>query len=92
MTCALCSQPIASGDALDRHHPVYRSQGRIQTEPMHKACHVALHRSRNDFAEWGRRAGQLSALNKQWSFNLRNVRTHPVHDINRQFNRAFYAQ
>jgi hypothetical protein len=91
MTCALCTQPIAPDDALDMHHSVYRSNGGIETAPAHNRCHVELHRSRGDFKEWGRIGGQLSALSKQWSFNLLNVRAHPAHDINRQFNQAMYA-
>jgi hypothetical protein len=91
VTCALCSQPIAPGD-VNRHHPAYRSQGGTETEPAHKRCHVELHRSRGDFKAWGRIGGQLSALNRRWSFNLLNVRTSAAHDFNRQFNRAFYAQ
>jgi hypothetical protein len=91
MTCTLCTQPIAPDDALNMHHPVYRSNGGTETEPMHKACHVALHSSRNDFSEWGKIGGQISALSKQWAFNLRNVRSHAAHEINRQFNRAMYA-
>jgi len=92
MTCALCTQPIAPDGALDRHHPVYRSNGGTETEPMHKACHIALHSSRNDFRTWGRRGGQVSALSRQWAYNLRNVRSDPRHDIDRQFYCAMYAQ
>ena len=78
MTCALCSQPIATGD-VNMHHPVYRSNGGTETEPMHKACHVALHSSRNDFAAWGRIGGKKAALTLRWAFNLRNVRSHPAY-------------
>jgi hypothetical protein len=91
MNCSLCRKPIAPDDALNMHHPVYRSQGGTETQPTHKACHVALHSSRNDYAEWGRVGGQISALSKQWAFNLRNVKTHAAHEINRQFCRAMYA-
>lgn len=90
MTCALCSQPIKPGD-VNMHHPVYRSNGGTATAPTHKACHVALHSSRNDFAEWGRIGGQISALSRQWAYNLLNVRGDPRHELNRQFNRAMYA-
>ncbi|MEN3333091.1 MAG: hypothetical protein V7641_2456 [Blastocatellia bacterium] len=91
MNCSLCLQPIAPGDALNMHHPIYRSNGGIETQPTHTPCHVELHRSRNDFAEWGRIGGQISALSKQWGFNLLNVRSDPAHEINRSFNRAMYA-
>jgi hypothetical protein len=91
MTCHVCAQPINQGDVVNHHHVVYRSNGGTETQPTHKACHVALHSSRNDFRVWGRRGGQISALSKQWSFNLLNVRNHPAHEINRAFNRAMYA-
>ena len=91
LNCSLCTQPIAPDDALDMHHPVYRSNGGSETTPTHKACHIALHSSRSDFAHWGRIGGQLSALSRQWAYNLRNVRSDPRYDIDRQFNRAMYA-
>lgn len=91
MTCHICTQPIQTGDEVNLHHPIYRSQGGTETEPTHARCHVALHRARGDCREFGRSGGEISALSKQWSFNLRNVRTHKAHDINRAFNRAMYA-
>jgi hypothetical protein len=91
MTCHICTQPINAGDVVNNHHVTYRSQGGTETKPTHKACHVALHTVRGDFKEWGRIGGQISALSKQWSFNLLNVRTHKAHEINRAFNRAMYA-
>ena len=91
MICFICNQPIKPGDEVNLHHPVYRSQGGTETRPTHKRCHVALHHARGDFKSWGRIGGQISALSKQWSFNLLNVRTHQAHEINRAFNRAMYA-
>ena len=92
MNCLLCSQPIATGDVVDQHHVIYRSNGGTETEPMHKACHVALHSSRNDFAVWGKQGGKKAALTMRWAFNLRNVRTHPAYAEHRQFYLMTYAQ
>ncbi len=91
MTCALCSRAIGPDDAINQHHPVYRSQGGIETVPMHKACHVAHHSTIGDFKAWGRIGGQISALSKRWAYNLKNVSTHPAHEINRAFYTAHYA-
>ena len=91
MTCALCSQPIATGDVVNQHHVIYRSQDGTETEPMHKACHIALHSNRNDFTEWGRMGGKKAALSMRWAFNLRHVRTHPDYAEHRQFYLMNYA-
>jgi hypothetical protein len=85
MTCALCSQPIATDDVVNQHHVIYRSQGGTETQPTHKACHVALHSSRNDFAKWGKQGGKKAALTMRWAFNLRHVRTHPAYAEHRWF-------
>jgi hypothetical protein len=73
------------------HHPVYRSNGGTDTEPMHKACHVALHSNREDFARWGRIGGQKAALTLRWAFNLRHVRTHPDYAEHRHYYLMTYA-
>ena len=91
MRCFICTQPIKPGDVANQHHVVYRSNGGTEAAPTHQRFHVGLHRSRGDFKTWGRIGGQLSALSRQWSFNLLNVRTHRAHEINRAFNRAMYA-
>lgn len=65
MTCYLCTQPINPGDAVNQHHVVYRSQGGTETQPAHKACHVALHSSRNDFRAWGQAVSQNLAMGIQ---------------------------
>lgn len=91
MTCALCSQPINAGDEINHHHSRYRSQGGTETEATHKACHMALHSARGDFKAWGRTGGQISALSKQWAFNLLNVRNDPAHEINRASYLMSYA-
>jgi len=87
----MCDQQIAP-DELNLHHgPVYRSDGGTVTEPVHQSCHVNFHSRAGDFREWGRLGGQLSALSKRWAFNLKGVRTHPAHDINRSFYALHYA-
>jgi hypothetical protein len=90
MTCALCFQPIESGD-VNMHHPIYRSNGGTETQPTHKACHVALHSKLGDFAEWGRVGGHQTALTMRWAFNLKHVRTHPEYEQHRWFYLMNYA-
>ena len=91
MTCAMCSQPIQPGD-VNMHHPVPRSDGGIETEPTHRACHIAHHSTSGDFKSWGRLGGKVSALSRQWAFNLKGVRSHPAYELSRAFNRAMYAE
>ena len=91
MTCYLCSHAIQPGEDVNLHHPVYRSHGGTQTEPTHKDCHVAHHSDQGDFREWGRQGGIITAATRVWAFNLKGVRNHPAHDINRQFYTAFYT-
>jgi hypothetical protein len=91
MTCHLCQAGIAAGDEVNLHHPTPRSQGGTRVEPTHRDCHVRFHSQSNHFREWGKIGGQISALSKQWAFNLRNVKDDPAYDYARQFNRAFYA-
>jgi hypothetical protein len=91
MTCSLCFQPIAQGDEVNLHHPVYRSEGGTDVEPAHKACHVELHSTRGDFQRWGGIGGKLTAATKRWAFNLRNVNQHPAHDLNRAFYTSNYS-
>lgn len=91
MRCAICALPIRAGDEINNHHPHYRSNGGTATEPTHKTCHVALHSTRGDFREFGRIGGQVSALSRRWALNLKHVRNHPAHEINRAFFRAMYS-
>lgn len=92
MTCAMCSQPIEPHDEINLHHPVYRSEGGTEVEPVHKSCHVEFHSRAGDFRTWGRVGGQITAATRRWAFNLKGVRTHPAHDINRSFYAAHYAR
>jgi hypothetical protein len=91
MICALCSGAIKPGDEVDYHHPVYRSQGGTEVKPTHKSCHVSYHSNKGDFKKWGRIGGQLSAITRAWSMNLRNVRNNPAYEFDRAFYRAYYA-
>jgi len=90
MTCYFCSEAIGPGD-VNMHHPVYRSRGGTHVEPSHRACHVAHHSNRGDFKQWGRIGGQITALTRRWSFNLRGVKDHPAYDFDRSFYLAHYA-
>jgi hypothetical protein len=87
--CYFCEAPIQPGDVINRHHPVYKSRGGIETTPAHEQCHRAHHKE--DFKEWGREGGKLSALDKHWAFTLKNVKTDPLYDQARSFNQAHYA-
>jgi hypothetical protein len=91
MTCYFCRAAILPDDEINYHHPVLRSQGGTRVEPSHKACHVAHHSNSNEFREWGREGGQLSAMTKRWAFYLRGVKDNPLYEDARQFYRAFYA-
>jgi hypothetical protein len=91
LQCFICTLPISRFDVVNNHHVTYKSQGGTETRPTHRECHVRLHSSRNDFREWGRIGGLISALSRQWAFNLKNVRNDPAHEINRDFYRAMYA-
>jgi hypothetical protein len=86
--CFFCEAPIQPGD-VNMHHPVYKSRGGTETRPAHIKCHRDHHRE--DFKEWGRIGGQISALDKHWAFTLKGVKTDPLYDQARSFNRAHYA-
>ena len=89
--CLVCNNDIYSDDVTNEHHSHYRSNGGegTPTETLHRDCHIAIHTE--DFKAWGRIGGQISALSKQWAFNLLNVRTDPVHEINREFFKLYYS-
>ena len=92
MTCYLCNQRIEPQATVNRHHyETLKSEGGKLVAPTHQQCHIEFHSRTGQFKEWGRIGGQISALSKQWAFNLLNVRSHPAHEINRSFNRAMYA-
>jgi len=87
MICAICFKPITPDQEKNEHHPVHKSLGGTTTIPLHKNCHVGLHRGRGDFREWGK----ISAVTRAWAFNLKNVRTHPAYEFDRQYYLALYA-
>ena len=92
MTCAMCNQQIGPDEVVNQHHgPVYRSEGGTATEPVHQSCHVKFHSLAGDFRYYGSIGGKLSALTKRWAYNLKNVNTHPAHEINRAYYAAHYA-
>ena len=39
--CFLCARPL--GKRVERHHPVPKSKGGRETEPVHPICHRAIH-------------------------------------------------
>ncbi|HXG64620.1 MAG TPA: hypothetical protein VNO70_05905 [Blastocatellia bacterium] len=91
MTCALCRSAIQSGDAVNLHHPLYKSQGGTATVPTHAGCHVAHHSKLGDFAAWGRLGGQITAATRRWALNLKNVSQYPAYDLHRSFYHAHYS-
>ena len=70
-TCVLCQQPIKQGERVNDHHPIYKSEGGIETVEVHQKCHVAFHSSNGDFRKWGRKGGQKTASMGLWIFNLK---------------------
>jgi hypothetical protein len=91
VTCHFCSEPIQPGDAINQHHPTYKSQGGTETAPAHESCHVEYHSEQGDFKQWGRAGGKLSALTRRWALNLRGVKDHPAYDTDRSFYLACYS-
>ena len=89
--CAFCKKAIKEGEHTNEHHPHYVSLGGqgTPTQTLHHACHVAVHA--DDWKAWGRIGGQTTAATKVWAFNLLNVRTHPAHELNRQFYLMHYS-
>ena len=85
--CYLCNLPIKARDEVERHHTIHKSRGGAQTAPTHKRCHRAHHSQQGDFRAWGK----MSAQTRAWSFNLKNVRNHPAHNLDRAFYLMNYA-
>src|ERR1044071_8934341 len=38
--CGLCFQPIKTGERVNDHHPIYKSEGGIETVEVHQKCHI----------------------------------------------------
>jgi hypothetical protein len=77
LACYVCTEPIKPKDVVNQHHFIYKSRGGTETAPTHKACHVHLHSSRNDFREWGRLGGLECARRGWWIFNLKRGKNPP---------------
>jgi hypothetical protein len=92
MKCYFCALPILAGQTVNDHHIVYRSRGGTETAPAHQHCHVNHHSTSGDFKSWGRIGGQITAITRRWSFNLRNVRNHPAYEMDRAYYLALYSQ
>lgn len=84
MICSICTGQIKAGDETHDHHTVYKSRGGVETEKVHKCCHIALHSSRNDFAIWGAMGGKKAALSGAWSVTLKHVKTHDRYEPTRR--------
>ena len=56
--CGLCFQPIKKGERVNDHHPIYKSEGGIETVEVHQTCHVEFHSANGDFKTWDRKGGQ----------------------------------
>jgi hypothetical protein len=90
--CFFCSLPILTGQTVNHHHIVYKSRGGRDTAPAHQSCHRAHHSDQGDFKAWGREGGKLTAATRVWAFNLKNVRSNPAFEMDRQYYRALYAR
>ncbi|MEH3046197.1 MAG: HNH endonuclease [Sphingomonas adhaesiva] len=61
VTCALCGRPL--GTRVEWHHVVPRSQGGVETAPLHPICHRAIHAAADNATL--ARAGTLDAI-RDW--------------------------
>jgi hypothetical protein len=85
--CYFCTKAIEPDQAINLHHPVYRSNGGTQVEPAHESCHVEYHSRQGDFRQWGRQSAQT----RRWAFNLKGVKDHPAYDFDRAYYLMLYA-
>jgi hypothetical protein len=88
LTCYFCKAEIKPDEALNLHHPHYRSEGGTHVEPAHERCHVEFHSRKGDFRTWGLR----SAETRRWAFNLKNVKDNPAYDFDRAYYLMLYAR
>lgn len=87
LVCYFCNQSIGPDEPINLHHPIYKSRGGTETQPAHERCHVEFHSRSGDYRSWGK----LSALTRAWAFNLKNVRSNPAYEFDRQYYLALYA-
>ena len=87
LVCYFCSKPIEQDQLINLHHPTYKSNGGTHVEPAHENCHIEFHSRRGDFKMWGQR----SAETRRWAFNLKNVRTNPAFEFDRQYYLMLYG-
>ena len=87
LICYFCKTEIKQDHPINLHHPTYKSDGGTHVEPAHETCHVEYHSKQGDFQRWGKQ----SAVTRRWAFNLKNVRTNPAYDFDRQYYLALYA-
>lgn len=87
LSCHFCSKPIEPDQAINLHHPIYRSEGGTEVVPAHETCHVEYHSRQGDFRGWGRQSAQT----RRWAFNLKNVKDNPAYEFDRQYYLMLYA-
>jgi hypothetical protein len=87
LICFFCKTEVTQDQPLNLHHPIYKSNGGTHVEPAHEKCHVEYHSRQGDFRKWGR----LSAATRRWAFNLKNVRSDPAYEFDRQYYLMLYG-
>jgi len=88
LNCYFCKSEIQPDQAINLHHPTYKSNGGTHVEPAHETCHVEYHSRQGDFKMWGRQ----SAATRRWAFNLKRVKDDPAYDFDRAYYLMFYAR
>jgi hypothetical protein len=88
LICYFCNSEIRQDQPINLHHPHYKSEGGTQVEPAHESCHVKYHSRQGDYRGWGKQ----SSLTRVWSWNLKNVRTHPAYEFDRAYYSMLYAR
>ena len=87
LICYFCKTNIRPDEAINLHHPTYKSNGGTQVEPAHETCHVEYHSRQGDFKRWG----EQSAQTRRWAFNLKNVKDNPAYEFDRQYYLMLYG-
>src|SRR5438128_1322506 len=52
LICYFCNLEIRPDQAINLHHPIYRSNGGTHVEPAHEQCHVEYHSRQGDYRIW----------------------------------------